>query len=92
MHQFLATWEDEENNRQIQFTVDYIVENREMVVTGFSPRKVSFVCPETNTCLRSIGIHTDSGREALAERIRTSAQVTELVSEFARQNNMAVAV
>lgn len=92
MSHLLATWDDSENNRQIQFAVEYSIENSEIIVTGLSPNKVSFVCPETNTCLRSIGVHTDAGRELLADRIRQSGRVHELVSEIARRHNIAVAV
>ncbi len=92
MSNMLATWEDEENNRQIQFTVEYTIANSEVQIDTVTPNKVSFVCPETNTCLRSVGVHTEAGRDLLADRILKSGRMCELTKEIAQRHNVSVAV
>lgn len=92
MGTMLATWEDEEASRQIQFAVEYTVANGEVSIDRVIPSRVSFVCPETNTCLRTIGVHTPTGRELLAEKIRQSGRMSELTGEIARRYGLAVAV
>ncbi|HMO15239.1 MAG TPA: hypothetical protein PKD64_13905 [Pirellulaceae bacterium] len=83
----LATWEDEENNRHIQFSVTYSTENGNVEIQSITPEKISFVCPETNTCTRSIGIWTETGRNLVAQAIRKSAALPQLkaaIAEFSR--------
>lgn len=92
MGNLLATWEDEETSRQIQFAVEYAITDGTVKISRVTPGKVSFVCPETNTCLRSIGVHTTAGRELLAERIWQSGRISELVAEIAQRHNLTVAV
>ena len=89
MGTFLATWEDEENNRNIQFSVQYATENSEVSLLKITPTKVSFVCPETNTCIRSIGVHTESGRDLLVHRFSTTDRIAQLKTAIAsRQDSM----
>ena len=65
MNTMLGQWEDEENNRQVQFSIDYTIEDSSIEIKSVTPNKVSFVCPESNTVVRTIGVHTESlnGRE-----------------------------
>lgn len=83
MGTFLATWEDEENNRNVQFSVNYRTENSNVEIVNVTPVKISFTCPETNTCVRSVGIHTESGRRHLAQRFLNSDKVVELKQQIA---------
>jgi hypothetical protein len=86
----IATWEDEENNRQIQFNVEYATDNGVVEINDITPIKVSFICPETNTCTRTIGVHTNSGRSMLADDIRAKADLNLLASEIASRTQETV--
>ena len=80
-----ATWEDEENNRQIRFAVTYRMDDGGPVIDQATPTKVSFVCSESNTVLRSIGIWTDTARRILSDRFHRSQAFAQLVAELARR-------
>ena len=82
----LATWEDEANNRQIQFSVDYVIENGAIEIKTVTPEKVSFVCPETNTCYRTVGVWTQSGRNLLAGAFHDSGATEHLRNAIASPN------
>ena len=82
----LCTWEDETSNRHIQFSVEYSIENGAVAVNNVTPTKVSFVCPESNTVQRSIGVHTDGGREMLAAQFKNSLGFEKLATAIANPN------
>ena len=87
----LAQWEDSENHRQIQFSIEYTIDNSDqsmIVVEGVTPTKVTFICPETNTVLRSVGVHTDKGRAMLRDQFVNSGQLDELVVELGKKNGL----
>ncbi|MEM7313587.1 MAG: hypothetical protein AAF497_10595 [Planctomycetota bacterium] len=90
MGSYIATWEDEENNRQIQFSVDYATENGSVEINDVTPVKVSFVCPETNTCTRTIRVHTDAGRKLLANNFRAKADLNLLATEIANRTQETI--
>ena len=62
-------WEDEENNRQIHFSVQYDLKNDSIEILSITPEKVSFVDPQSSTVERSIGVHTEKGKQMLAARL-----------------------
>lgn len=85
----LATLEDAETNRHIQFSVQYGIENSDVRILGVTPTKVSFICPTTNTFTRSMGVHTDAGRRLLSDRLRKSGRVEAIRKELvARQTQL----
>lgn len=92
MGTYKATWEDEDNNRLVQFSVDYTTENGTVEVTSMTPTKVTFVCRDTNSCIRSIGVHTQTGRKMLANQFEQSGRVGELAAEVASRIEFAAAV
>ena len=79
----LCTWEDETCNRQVQFSIDYSAENGTVEINAVTPQKVSFVCPDSNSVLRSIAVHTRAGRDMLAGQFRNSSAFAELISRIA---------
>jgi hypothetical protein len=83
MGTFLATWEDEENNRNVQFSVNYRAENDQVEILNVTPVKISFTCPETNTCVRTLGVHTEAGRRHLSQRFLQAGKVDELKQQIA---------
>lgn len=92
MGTFMATWEDEENNRNVQFSVDYRTENSNVEIVNVTPVKISFTCPETNTCVRSLGVHTETGRRHLAQRFMNSGKMVELKQQISARTATLAAV
>jgi hypothetical protein len=86
----LAQWEDGENHRQIQFSVEYSIENSCVTIDRITPNKVTFICPDTNTVLRSVGVHTSKGQTLLSEQFVQSGKVEELIVEIGRKNGLLV--
>ena len=73
-----ANWEDEENNRHVAFSVEVAHKADSVEIQAITPKQVTFLCPESNTPLRSIGVWTDSGRELLANQLRESGHLSKL--------------
>lgn len=71
-------WEDAENNRRIAFSVGVARAPQGVELKGVTPTQVTFLCPESKTPVRTIGVWTDKGRELLAHQLRTSGHLTEL--------------
>ncbi len=92
MNSVIAQWEDEENNRQVQFSVEYAIENSVVNVSSVTPNKISFICPDTNSCVRSIGVHTEKGRQMMTDQINGAGQVDALISELAARNGLFATV
>ena len=90
MNNMIASWEDEENNRQIHFSVTYVVENGKVEINDVTPDKVAFVCPESNTVLRQIGVHTSGGRSHLASKLTAAGQIDQLATEIAKREGLLV--
>ena len=82
----LCTWEDETSNRQVQFSVEYTIENGAVTIKTVTPNKVSFVCPETNTVKNSVGVHTETGRNLLSSQFRNSMGFERLATAIANPN------
>jgi hypothetical protein len=83
----LCTWEDETSNRQVQFSIGFTNENGTVAIESVTPHKVSFVCPTSNTLLRSVGVHTRSGREFLAAQFRSSQAFAKLAAVINNSGN-----
>ena len=81
------TWEDDDNNRQIRFRVDYTVGNSEVEIVEVVPTQVMF----DNTS-NSIGVHTLRGRAILAGQINRSGRIETLKTEIAEQAGLLTAV
>jgi len=84
----LAQWEDGENHRQIQFSIEYSIENSTVVLDRVTPVKVTFTCPDTNTVLRSVCVHTDKGATVLRNQLAQSGKLEELAHEIGEKNGL----
>lgn len=80
------TWEDEENNRQIRFRVDYTIGNSEIEIVDVVPTEVIF---EDSRC---VGIHTAKGRDMLLKQIQRSGRIETLKSEIAELDELLAVV
>lgn len=87
MKSTLCTWEDEVCNRQVQFSIGFTNENGTVEINTVTPQKVSFICPTSNTVLRSVGVNTDSGRMLLARKFRASTAFGRLTSAIGNHTN-----
>ena len=70
-------WEDDDNNRQVQFQANYTTENKEIEIAEIVPTEVIF------TDGRKIGVHTETGRKVLARQITQSGRLETLKTEIA---------
>lgn len=75
-------WEDEENNRKIAFAVQVKRTTDAVEIQSITPKQVTFLCPQSNTPVRSIGVWTDKGRELLVNQFRASEQLAQLEKEI----------
>ena len=86
----LAQWEDGENHRQIQFSIEYTIESSAVVLDRLTPVKVTFTCPDTNTVLRSIGVHTEKGKKMIAAQFADSGKLDELVVAIGEKHGLVL--
>ena len=82
MHTIETHWEDEENNRKVAFSVEFIRQNDTVEIRSLTPKQVTFLCPQSNTPLRSIGVWTEKGRQLLANQFRASEQIAQVEKEI----------
>jgi hypothetical protein len=77
-----VTWEDEENNRQVELSIAYAVENRALTVCEITPKSVAFLCQQSLRPIRSIGVHTPTGRRMLAQQFQQSGEFKRWVEQI----------
>jgi hypothetical protein len=71
-------WEDAANNRRVAFSAKFTRTADAVEIQDLTPKQVTFLCPESQGELRTIGVWTEKGRELLAHQLRTSGHLTEL--------------
>ena len=71
-------WEDEENNRRVAFSVGYTRQAGAVQIKALTPKHITFLCPQSGSEMRTIGVWTEKGRELLVHQLRTSGHLTEL--------------
>ena len=86
----LAQWEDGENHRQIQFSIEYSIESSAVVLDRLTPLKVTFICPDSNTVLRSVGIHTQKGQSMISDQFANSGKLDELLVEIGEKHGLVL--
>ena len=89
MNTTITNWEDDENNRDIEFSVEYSVENDRIQIRSFTPQRVSFRCPQSGEVLRQIGVHTQTGRNLLTRQLQSQPnQVEQLTTVIAEKSQL----
>ncbi len=83
MNSCQATWEDAENNRQVELVVNYQLDATRVQINDVTPTRVNFLCPTSGQTTRSIGVHTNGGRRMLARAIKASGRLNSLPQEIA---------
>ena len=86
----MAQWEDEAGNRQVQFSIDYTIENATVMIDRVAPTKVTIIDADTNTAVKTMGVHTEKGRKMLADQFAASGKLEEFTVEIARRNGLLV--
>lgn len=77
-----ANWEDEANNRQVSLAVEFTRGNNSVEIKSLTPKQVTFLCPESSSPLRSVGVWTDKGRELLAKQLHAAGYLPQLEEEI----------
>ncbi len=88
----MAQWEDEAKNRQVQFSIGYSVEAGSIAIGDVTPTKVTFICPESNTALSSVGVHTEKGRSMLADQFVGSGKMNDFINEVSKRIGQLISV
>ena len=86
----IAQWNDEENNRQVQFEVAYSIDDKNLSIETVVPTKVTFLEPDTQTAIRSIGVHTERGKQMLKQQLINSGQFDVFRDEIDRRSGLAL--
>ena len=82
MQKIEANWEDEENNRHVAVAVEFTRRENTVEIHSLTPKQVTFLCPESNNALRSVGVWTDKGRELLAKQLHAAGYLRQLEEEI----------
>lgn len=82
MQKIETNWEDEENNRKVSMDVVFTRQNDTIEIQSLTPKQVTFLCPESNNPLRSVGVWTDKGRELLAKQLHAAGYLPQLEEEI----------
>lgn len=82
MNSIEMTWEDEDGNRNVQFSINYTVENADVEIANVTPTAISFICPESKSVTRTIGVHTEKGRNMLADQFAKAGQMEKALAKI----------
>ena len=82
MQKIEANWEDGENNRQVAVAVEFTRKEDTVEIQSLIPKQVTFLCPESNNPLRSVGVWTEKGRELLAKHLHAAGFLPQLEEEI----------
>ncbi|MCA9177003.1 MAG: hypothetical protein KDB14_21085 [Planctomycetales bacterium] len=89
MNSHQITWEDDDCNRHIQFSISYEMEGSAVKINAVTPTAVSFTCPESKATLRTIRVHTNAGRQMLANHFANSGHLEQVAEEIASLSTQA---
>ena len=82
MNSCQATWEDAENNRQVELVVNYRLDATRFEIKDVTPTRVNFLCPTSGKTTRSIGVWTNGARRVLTRAIKESGRLNTLPQEI----------
>jgi hypothetical protein len=91
MNSCQATWEDEENNRQVELVVNYRLDATRVEINNVTPTRVTFLCPTSGSPVRSIGVWTSGGRRVLARQVNASGRLHSLKEDIATGRAVEIA-
>lgn len=82
MQKIETNWEDEENNRHVSVAVEFTRNENTVEIKSLTPKQVTFLCPESRSPLRTVGVWTDKGRELLAKQLHAAGYLPKLEEEI----------
>ncbi len=77
-----ANWEDEENNRIVELSVEYQLADDRLEVERVTPTAVSFLDPQNGQVVRKIKVWTETGRRMLLRQYRESVGSEQLQQQL----------
>lgn len=77
-----TNWEDEENNRHVSFSVAYSRQDDAIEIKAITPKQVTFLCPDSNTPVRTIGVWTEKGRQLLTGQMHESGHLSTIETQI----------
>jgi hypothetical protein len=80
---YQANWEDEDNNRQVELVVNYQLDQARVEISDVTPTRVNFLCSKSGKQLRTVGVHTPTGRRVLAHQMAAAGRLATLPQEIA---------
>ncbi len=83
-----VSWHDEKNQRIVKFRVEWSMDDNQLEIQRLRPNKVTFLCPETNSIVRSAGVRTARSRDVLRDAFIAGGQLERLIREIALRNNL----
>ena len=66
MNSMTTNWEDEENNRLVELSVTYRIDNDRLEIDAITPTSISFFDPQTKQFDRKIKVWTEAGRQLIS--------------------------
>jgi len=78
-----TNWEDDENNRQVAVSVGFTRRGEAIEIHAITPKQVTFLCPESKSPLRSVGVWTAKGREILANQVCQAQLIQQIETTLA---------
>src|SRR5688572_23571448 len=88
MNAYRIIWEDEAKAREIELFVDYTLEAGVVQVDAIRPSKVTFYNVDTKQPIRSMGVHTPTGRRMLTEQYLAARDGISLEEEIRSQHDL----
>jgi len=81
MHAYRIVWEDEAKAREIELFVQYAIEAGLVTVEAVRPTQVTFYDRSTKQPLRSLPVHTETGRRLLTDAYLASRENEQTLEE-----------
>jgi hypothetical protein len=88
MHRYQSVWQCATTNRKVEVEVSYSLAETGVSIREVTPKRVTFLCPETKNELRSIGVWTEAGRRHLVDVLHTAGHLDLLPEEIAASHAM----
>ena len=65
-------WDHEEKSRRVHMVLDYVTESGHLRVSAIRPVAVTFYDAQSKSEVRTIGVHTETGRRVLRRQYLAS--------------------
>jgi len=85
-----VSWSDEKNQRIVKFKVTWLLNGDQLEILQLIAKKVTFICPTSNSIIRSTRVHTAKGRDILRDAFIAAGMLEDLVDEIAARNDLTI--